>query len=624
MTDISGLHFAGYLADAVELRQVLTSTLDQISNDEAGAMEVVAGVIKEAASLSFHGAEPNAPSLTIALVGPYNAGKSSLIRCLTGDSTIEIRADPVSHGFEVYDWKGLRFLDTPGIEAGDSGHDALAVSGVRAADLLLFVITPNLFDEATAAALERIAIREGRASAILLVLNKANSLGGEVNQLLDGIGAVLEPLGLDEGRVVRTEARDWLDSAAQPDPDIRAELRAESGITQLEAEIDALTARQGLTARLTRPLHEIRRLSIEAAAAVAPPDAEGARLLDVLRRKDRILGASEARLRAAIRRRLSKGAEQIERCGDAAAAAAVAGVEREALERAVDMQTARVREITAEMPAAIRGEIEDEWSSLLEQLRPHAADLSGPRAGNVVASRRPQPKADGFVGQELGAIGVPAGPGRAPSGSDGMARYAKIAGNVGEFLGRHAMGPAGTEGGLLSASAAASSTIHQVIYAGGKFLGIKFRPWEAVRYAKWVGNAGRIVGVAGAALGLVMTYLEEKREREAAAELETARRGLRTHFRNYAIQVENEGSTNLNRFLADSYGAARSEVAAASGEVVAGQEGRRQHAAVFLTLAARAGDLASAIEADASVRLNTAKPGVSQLDGTIEPAVACS
>ncbi len=257
-----GLHFAKYLEEAMDLRRQLTSMLDDMIGEKCCADDALAIVRRETAALSFHGVEPNAPPLTVATVGPYNAGKSSLLRCLTGDGSVEIRADPVSHGVEIYDWKGLHFLDTPGIEAGDRGHEALAASGVRAADLLLFVITPNLFDEATAAALGRIAGEEWRAGSMLVVLNKANSLGGEVGALLEGIDVVLGPFGLDAGHVVRTEARDWLDAEVEQDPRVAAELRAASGIDALEAAIDAFAARHGLTVRLTRPLQEVRRLAV--------------------------------------------------------------------------------------------------------------------------------------------------------------------------------------------------------------------------------------------------------------------------------------------------------------------------------------------------------------------------
>jgi len=318
-------------------------------------------------------------------------------------------------------------------------------------------------------------------------------------------------------------------------------------------------------------------------------------VLAALRKKDRLLVASEARLRGVIERKLSEIAGAIERCGDEAAAVAQVGVGEKELERVVSVQTDRVREIMAGGPAMIKTEVEAEWSRLLGHLRSPSADLSGSMSGSVVATR-PQPDTDGFMAQDLGTIRVAVGPGPARGEPGDLGRYAKVVGSVGEFLGRHAMGPVGTEAGFLGATGAAGSTVHQAIYAGGKFLGMRFRPWEAVRYAKWVGNAGRVIGVAGAALGLVATYLEEKRERDAEAELKKVRWEVRAHFRNYAVQIEGDGLSSLEIFLVDSYGSARAQVAAAAEEVIAGHEDRQGRAAAFLVLAEQAGRLASAVE----------------------------
>lgn len=584
------LRFARYLRGASDLRDDL---LDAIRAHSSDGSNVWSRLEAETAAVAFHGTEQDAPPLTIAFVGPYNAGKSSLLKCLTGDDSIVVRGEPVGHDIEVHQWRQLHLLDSPGIAAGSATHDATSDQAIRRADLILFVITPNLLDEQTAAVLRDLSVAAGRALYLLLVVNKSASLGGDQAVLERALAEVIEPLGISPSDVVWTEARAWLDAAGQP-AEMAAELMEESGIQRLESAIDMHVARRGLTARLTRPLHEMRRIAGEAAAEAASLTNEAEAALRVLRRKARLLSASEERLRQAVLRLISRAGERIERCGGAAADSIVVGANEDDIRRALDEQSANVKAIVDDALPEIESEIETAWRELQSEVKRVTGDTTDGKQVRAVS----EPSND--KRSHEGKFSTPP-PSNLPRAANHryLGKYAQLVESAGRFLGQTATG-AKAGSGILTSSGAAGSTAHKVIYEAGKFLGVKFRPWEAVKYAKWVGNAGKVLGVVGAALTVIIAFHEHQQELQAEAKALEARKDIRAHFKSFATKFEQTGIESLERFLATSFGVEQGVIAADQERIVAEETQRCEQARMFLELAERAAELANIIAVDDS------------------------
>jgi len=83
----------------------------------------------------------------VALAGQYSAGKSTILRALTGRDAIAVGAGIVTDAPRRYDWNGVTVIDTPGIHIEiRPDHDALTYDAISNADLMLFVVTNELFD----------------------------------------------------------------------------------------------------------------------------------------------------------------------------------------------------------------------------------------------------------------------------------------------------------------------------------------------------------------------------------------------------------------------------------------------------------------------------------------------
>ena len=119
-------------------------------------------------------------------------------------------------------------------------------------------------------------------------------------------------------------------------------------------------------------------------------------------------------------------------------------------------------------------------------------------------------------------------------------KASKATKDVGSMLSQLATGPKASSGGLLSSTGASGSNAHKAVYGLGKTFGYKFKPWEAVNTAKFIGNVGRILGAAGAVLGVVAQVQEDKQQEKIANQLRENRDEIRSTYRDMAAEVERQ------------------------------------------------------------------------------------
>ena len=113
----------------------------QISELERCSVEAM-----KTAGYNYTDTKQDAP-ISIVVAGQYSAGKSTIIKMLTGRNDIEIGAKITTQKADIYEWNGLRIVDTPGIHTElRPDHDEISYSEIASADMLIYVITNELFD----------------------------------------------------------------------------------------------------------------------------------------------------------------------------------------------------------------------------------------------------------------------------------------------------------------------------------------------------------------------------------------------------------------------------------------------------------------------------------------------
>lgn len=186
-------------------------------------------------------------AVTLVLVGQHDAGKSSLLRCLTGRNDIEVGAGPTTTVSRRYAWDGHVLVDTPGVLAGvDATHDALSWGALAAADVVVFVVTIEGFDDLTLEYFEQVRGRLGNLRSLVLVVNKALSERSEravvAGDILDALGP-----GVESVPVVWTDARRWQEADVQTGS---AAARTDSGIQELADQLTVIARDSGAELRM--------------------------------------------------------------------------------------------------------------------------------------------------------------------------------------------------------------------------------------------------------------------------------------------------------------------------------------------------------------------------------------
>jgi hypothetical protein len=575
-----------------EFGQILSAT-QQLQRDLRAATArsddpKVKGLLRELDEVRIVGASSDAPPLTLAFVGQYNAGKSTILRVLTGREDIAIDSDVCTDTVTAYDWNGVRLLDTPGIHAGHLGHDEKTYAIIDRADLLVFVVTSELFDDTTGRHFRELAFNRQHARRMLLVINKMGQDPGSPETKRADIQKVTAPLMLADFRCVFTDARSWLEAQGADDED-RADLIEIANIGALTEALNSFIAERGLTGRLSAPLFTIRGIAEQASALLSTDFPQERAALDLLHKKRSILLASRGRLRTAMSGVIAHAVADIGKYGDEVAEAIEPGKtakEVEALDTAAQARaSARSERLSDEARRCVDNEL-SELRRPLEALR------------DGVLARELTGQVEGGAPSDVALGDFASHAWQARSKEEVLADWptkAKKVGNVAKEIGNlaspWATGPAAKGASAFGASAARGSDAHKVVYNVGKFFGVKFQPWGAVKVARALGNAGRVIGAVGAVLAVVAQVAEDRQQEQIRVQLRDARHGVRSAYRDSALAVQAAFWEQVESFFADFYDSELLAIEETVDDLVGKRTERKSGADSFHDLGERAAKL---------------------------------
>ena len=162
--------------------------------------------------------------ISLVFAGQYSAGKSSIIKMLTGISDIAIGAGITTQEAHEYSWNGFRIIDTPGIHTTlRPDHDEKSYEEIKNADLLIYVVTQQLFDDNIGTNFRKLLIDQDKAGEMMLVVNKMATIGNtEKNQRIkmNDLVKVTTPYSPKDLRTVFIDAKSYIDSKQETDDEI--------------------------------------------------------------------------------------------------------------------------------------------------------------------------------------------------------------------------------------------------------------------------------------------------------------------------------------------------------------------------------------------------------------------
>ena len=200
--------------------------------------------------------------IKLVFVGQYSAGKSSIIKMLTGED-VAIGAAITTQDSTPYEWNDLEIIDTPGIHTElRPDHDEITYEQINHAALLIFVITNEGFSQRMGDHFRTLAIDQKRAANMVLVVNKMDrtALGNVPEQqqvIYDDLKRVTTPHDPKDLYLSFLDTTSWFDGADETDAEIKAELLELSGHDTFVANLNRFVAEKGVLQKINLPLNTI-------------------------------------------------------------------------------------------------------------------------------------------------------------------------------------------------------------------------------------------------------------------------------------------------------------------------------------------------------------------------------
>lgn len=465
-------------------------------------------------------------TVVLVFAGQYSAGKSTILKVLTGRDDIATGAGITTEKANTYDWEGIRVVDTPGVHTElRPDHDEITYRAIAEADLLVFVVTNELFDSHLAEHFRKLAIEREKAHEMMLVVNKmrrcAKGNSPEAQEVIrEDLRRVLAPFTPEDLRTSFIDAEAALESKAETDNLVAEALWKKSGFEPFIQTLNSFVREKGLTGRYTTALYNLEQVLQEAIASESTGDKDIDALEELLLQRRRTLLETQDRIPRAVEGEIQRACSQIRQEG----------------RKVADMinGSADEKEVNRELQAA-----QDRVQLLVEQLNQllqkvivnHMKDLDE-RVGAIANSE---------LAKEL----LPRLEHRIKEASispDTMSKLkvaSDISSELGKFLVRNSFTPtAGALGGLFRLNQYSGTLVHSAVNSVGQFFGRSFRPWEAVRWTRTIANVGRVLTFAATVLTFILQIKEDADAANLERELRESRAAVRSGFNDAAHVIE--------------------------------------------------------------------------------------
>lgn len=477
--------------------------------------------------------------LNLVFAGQYSAGKSSLIKMLTGIEHIKIGAGVTTDVVTQYQHKSLNIWDTPGILAGEcEQHDAKALEAIAKADLLVYVITNELFDDVVGAAFRNLCFNQGRAKEMMIVINKFESDSADKETKITGITQVLEPKIPEDFPIVFTDAQSFFDAFDENDEQERHELLVLSNAEGFAKAIDDFVTQRGLYARLTTPLQQLQ-IKLESKIdelTISDPLQKG--LVSLLTQNKRLFQVNRRDLIKKVNADLDKLNSQIVEQGNRLAD--TLGGEQEEFEKIQDSSTHECERLITSALEDLQVTVDEclvDLEAELVELANTPASLKINEALDAAKNFNPE--------AEQEKVGIVSKDDPLKLNSALSQSMTKSAEKGFSFLAKSAVGDA-SKTGLKSVS---GSTLHTAIKEIGGFFGYKFKAWEAVKIADKIGKGAKFLGPAMAIFGVGMQVYDDYQQSEHEKEIRKIKRDIRKNFKDYSDSVRKSIDAQVEKLL---------------------------------------------------------------------------
>lgn len=485
--------------------------------------------------------------LSVAFVGQYSAGKSTIISAITDKRDIKIDSDIATDETSNYDWEGIKLIDTPGLFTERKDHDAITYDAIHKADLLVFCLTSMLFDSITIENFKKLAYEKGYRWKMMLVVNKMSDEAGDDEQKIinyrKSLAEALKPYKIDEFSLCFIDAKDYCEGIDTDDDFLIEISRFDSFTDALNNFVDS---RRSL-ARLDTPVRIVLSGINDAQICISRDNNEDTAFFEIIKRLSRTVNQERERLRNKVKNIALNLFSAV--TNEGTILASVLGDEnfeirnqqteinvRTHYEKATNDMEYCVNDafysIQKEMESVFNSDLVKTFVNRLQfQYEVYAENSdSGTDFNNIVGQIEELSK----IGEKIGIN---------PFRNNWTNTY------QGE--------------GFLRSMDVAGSQLHYTVRSVGEFFGYNFRPWEAVNLAKDIGNSFMIIGNVVAGLGVLAEIYQLYKESKAEKKLSDARLDITSQFIKMGESLKEQINEQLAEIEIKLYGEIENQIAEA-------------------------------------------------------------
>lgn len=485
--------------------------------------------------------------LSIAFVGQYSSGKSTIISAMTGNKHIKIDANVATDTVSKYDWHDIILMDTPGILAGKvERHDEATKNALKESDLIFYVLTSQLFDDVVFNNFIDLAYNQHLADKMFIVINKMGMESGEYDELVKNYTQSLNKTFSEKGYNIEDfpisfiDANDYIDGVEENDPEFIELSHFEHFVDMLNTFVE----QKGLIKKqFDTPVRILQSYlkNIE----VSTVDKT---LCDFYNQFEQKLTSSQ--------KEIKRDVEQILYSFDSSSMNEVINLSNE-----------------------IGSIDETEWTKKQNNLNDRLKTMISDASDRIETSIN---QSYDHLLQEINEF----------SGKDALVKYAEsIEGKINspsvsieekksltiqkkslDLLRQGANKVSGMAPGVDKLfggiSGASGSSLHEVVLNIGHFFGKSFKPWEAVKWASNIAKVAKFgIPVLTAGIDIWMQLREDKKENERLKQIKASKSQFVTGYQSEINKVKTQFGNYLSSIL-ENYANKRNEINKSKDELI--------------------------------------------------------
>lgn len=472
----------------------------------------------------------NQKLLTIAFIGQYSSGKSTIISVLTGNKSIKIDADIATDKTTDYAWNNVLLTDTPGLFTDRKDHDDITYKKIKESDLLIYCLTSDLFDDIILENFKKIAFEEKQKNKMMVVINKMSMESGEYEELVksykESLNNSLEPYKIEEFPLCFIDAADYMEGCDENEE----ELKKLSHFGDFIKIINEFIKEKGIWAKFSTPIYRTISFIDNAILSISSKDnKEFLILINRIEKEVRLKKQLSYNRVSTIIMELSSTI--ISYSNDITSKIGVENIDFDSVQKEIGIKIEKDIEETQTKIQDVLNEINEELNNTIKEL--FDSDL-GVYVLDLIKTQKLNINEISLV--DFSEI---------MSNFSSISNIAKtVAGSVKNFIGVKDAGLI-----LKAQNLAGGNQAVELVKNVGHFFGVKFQPWGAINIVKNIGNIANVIGPILSAFAVVMEIANWAKDEQNAKKLSEAKQNCHNEFSKISREVEKQFNSQLESYI---------------------------------------------------------------------------